>query len=113
ECRPARRITYWHRRPPLWRKWVSQVIDLGPGDRSLVASPLLNGDPAALAVLVELLKDRNPEVRRIAAQGLEAIGPAARPALREALHDRDDQVRASAAEILNRLEAAAFWAEGE
>jgi HEAT repeat protein len=74
---------------------------------------LLKGDPAALAVLVDLLKDRDPKFRRIAAQGLEAIGPAARPALREALHDRDGKVRASAEEILDRIESSAASAEGK
>jgi hypothetical protein len=116
-CRGCtQRDTLWCHRPPLWREWVSKVVDLGPGNTSSVESPLLSGDPAALGVLVELLRDCDPKVRRIAVQGLDALGPAARPAapaLREALHDRDDDVRVYAEEILDRLDMSAFWADGE
>jgi hypothetical protein len=103
-------VSSWHRRPPLWRKWLSKATGLGPGNTPSVHSPLLNGDPAALAVLVELLKDRDPQVRGLAAEGLGKIGPAALPAfsaLLEARHDEDWWVRHQAEDALYRIDPEA------
>jgi HEAT repeats len=70
--------------------------------------PLQEGDPAAVSLLLELLRDRDRTVRLLASQGLGRVGPAAKeavPALRDlALHDEDEAVRATAQDALTRID---------
>src|SRR5262245_43697358 len=62
---------------------------------------LRNGDRSAIPVLIQLLRDDDPEIRMLALQAIEQIGsrlgPVARkeaaPALVEASKDKDDAVR--------------------
>src|SRR5206468_7921557 len=72
---------------------------------------LSKGDRRAIPVLVQLLKDDDPEIRMMVLWAIESIGsrlgPAARkeaaPALVEALKDEDDRVRLLAAWALRNV----------
>ena len=73
------------------------------------AADLRRGDPDAVPVLIELLKDDNSIVRQEAILILARIGPAAGdavPALQRALNDSDEQVRARAITALRQIELA-------
>jgi HEAT repeat protein len=66
----------------------------------------LSTNPAAIPVLMDLLRDSDREVRRWAANALRCIGPAAEravPALVEALRDRDAAVAEAAAAALGEI----------
>jgi HEAT repeat protein len=72
--------------------------------------PLLQGDPAAIPVLSDLLASRYPQARLIAAQGLEKLGEKARPvvpALLQALADEDETVLAQVEQALFRIDREA------
>jgi len=53
--------------------------------------PLLDGDPAALPVLLELLHADSAKVRAVAAAGLGTVGPAAREAVPDLLQACQDE----------------------
>jgi len=79
------------------------------------AADLRRGDPDAVPVLIELLKDENSIVRQEAILILARIGPAARdalPALQQALKDPDEQVRARATTALRQIELATAGGPG-
>jgi hypothetical protein len=79
------------------------------------AADLRRGDPDAVPVLIELLKDDNSIVRQEAILILARIGPAARdavPALQQALNDPDEQVRARAITALRQIELATSGESG-
>ena len=86
------------------------------GRRVLVVdADLRRGDPDAVPVLIELLKDDNSVVRQEAILILARIGPAARdalPALQQALKDPDEQVRARAITALRQIELATSGESG-
>jgi len=64
---------------PWWQEWATKCLGVNqPGDD--LSPALLDGDEAALPVLIELLKDELPTIRTIATQGLTKMGPKARPA---------------------------------
>ncbi|HEY1380844.1 MAG TPA: HEAT repeat domain-containing protein [Gemmataceae bacterium] len=74
---------YLIREPVAVEDWLARVLG-----RDVIPTrpPILDGDPAALPVLIELLQCPDYKTRRAAATGLGAIGPAAReatPALTE------------------------------
>jgi HEAT repeat protein len=71
---------------------------------------VFQGDAAALAVLMDLLRDPEPGIRQSACEGLEEIGPPAAPAvpaLIERLIAGEPPVRGHAAEALGKIGAAA------
>jgi HEAT repeat protein len=73
------------------------------------AADLRRGDPEAVPVLIELLKDNSSLVRQEAILILARIGAPAReamPALGQALNDPDEQVRARAVTALRQIELA-------
>src|SRR5262249_27785148 len=69
-------VALWvRRRPdtPLWREWLGRVTGR-PADTAINVDlreemPLLRGDPAAVPVLAELLRDPDLKCRLIAAEG--------------------------------------------
>jgi hypothetical protein len=72
----------------LWESGVTFAVT-DPG------YPLFKGDPAAVPVLLELIKSPDATTRWAAVHGLGRVGPAALVgigALREATHDSDDMV---------------------
>jgi hypothetical protein len=96
----------WMRTPPWWQGWLQKVgIEVHSGSGEL---PLLEGDPDALPVLVELLHSADPKGRRAAIQGLTALGAAAKeviPDLVRALDDPDHDVRVDARQALKAVDA--------
>jgi hypothetical protein len=100
--------SYWSKKlqEPIQRREVTQghvkiVKDVDP------AADLRHGDPEAIPVLVELMKDDNSIVRQEAILILARIGSPARqaiPALQQALNDPDEQVRGRAATALRKIE---------
>jgi hypothetical protein len=100
--------SYWSKklqepivRREVWQGHVKILKDVDP------AADLRHGDPDAIPVLVELMKDNNSIVRQEAILILARIGSPARqaiPALQQALSDPDEQVRARAATALRKIE---------
>jgi hypothetical protein len=85
------RFTVWCRSPHPWVERLAVAVGRPSPGRSYDC-PLLAGDPDAVPVLMELLRDPDPKVRLIAIQGLEIVGPAAGPAvpaLLRALRDKE------------------------
>ena len=83
---PIAKISFCDRISKKWRQtWTESTY------------PLLDGDPAAIPVLRELIQDPDPDVRQAAANGLERIGPKAEsmvPLLCKMLkEDADESVR--------------------
>jgi HEAT repeat protein len=82
---------------------------------------LRDGDPAAIPVLIELLRDDNPRARLYACQTLGSFGPAASGAvlpLREALRDHEVgafgiTVSTAAAEALEQIDPSGAKALAE
>jgi HEAT repeat protein len=75
---------------------LAKAIGLKVDGRNLVFGQLLDGDPASVPVLIELLGCPEPRIRRAATWGLGFVGtrhPAALPALRALVRDEDSQVR--------------------
>jgi hypothetical protein len=111
----------WSRGPALWHEWLAEPF-ARPGDfDSPVSPPLLNGDPEAIPVLVELLRAPEPNVRLIAAEALASFGrgttegflPAVRailPDIRATLDDEDQERRSQAEQTLRAIERILFWA---
>jgi hypothetical protein len=88
----------WMRRLS-WEEEVLEKLKLRTMNLESNDFPLLNPDPTALPVLIELLDDPDSQVRQIAAQGLERLGPEAAPAitaLRLACEEEDAKVRQQA-----------------
>jgi hypothetical protein len=101
-----------HRTPKSkWEEWCQKLIT-GFLSNPRQKPPLQNGDPDALAVLVELLRSGHRDVRIIAALGLEEIGPKAGtavPALLAALEDEERLVVYFAWYALKEIDSAAAW----
>src|SRR5205807_1668175 len=74
--------TVFLRPPSIWEGYRYEYMNID-SDLDLV---LLKGDPAALPVLVELLRVNDVKVRRIVARGLGKIGPAAKSSFPELLN---------------------------
>jgi hypothetical protein len=100
--------------------WLKRLCRIGvPRYRPATAAPFHDPDPAAVPVLVDLLRDPTPQVRRYAAARLGALGPRARvavPALLALLQDDETDrdrhrnqlsVRATAAWALREIDAGA------
>jgi hypothetical protein len=66
------------REPTAAEDWLDRVVGL---DVVTTNPAVLDGDPTALPVLIELLRYPDHRTRRAAATGLGAIGPAARKAV--------------------------------
>jgi hypothetical protein len=96
-CQPKFRL----REPSPLVVWLSVVTGRTKWRRLTFPDlTLLNGDPAAVPVLLELLADPDPAIRADAAEGLGRVGPAAVsavPALLAAVQDEDGRVRCEAA----------------
>jgi hypothetical protein len=102
--------SYWSKklqeptqRKEVWQGHVKILKDVDP------AADLRRGDPEAVPVLIELLKDNSSLVRQEAILILARIGAPAReamPALGQALNDPDEQVRARAVTALRQIELA-------
>jgi hypothetical protein len=84
-----------------------------PDRREPIPFPFEERSPAAVPVLIELLRDSHPVVRRYAADCLGDLGPQARPAvpaLQQALQDREVgglfvcTVSDAAADALDRID---------
>jgi len=91
-------------RKEVWQGHLKVLKDVDP------ASALRRGDPEAVPVLMELLKDENSMVRQEAILILARIGGPAKeaiPALQQALNDPDEQVRARAVTALRQFELTA------
>lgn len=82
---------HWRREPtPSLGEEVRSWVDAGASARLAIlnatasAPPLVDGDPEALPVLIELLQHERPKVRLLGACGLREIGPRqpARPSAR-------------------------------
>ena len=102
------------RRPSVWKKWLNLETDARWAER-FSDHPLLQGDPAAVPVLVELLKDSDPEIRLIALEALCNTGTAAKaavPVLLDALHDDNREVRTEAERSLLQIDEPAASAAG-
>jgi hypothetical protein len=89
-------ISWFPTRPFPWN-WIDRLRHR-PGGKQRAAlekllQPLLDGDPAAMRVLIELLHREDEGVRVTATQGLRAVGPAAgkaTPALARGLSDTEE-----------------------
>src|SRR5690349_17701539 len=83
--------------------WREALKDPGAPPFRKAVGILRQDEPAAVPLLIELLKDENGIVRTEAAEGLVRIKPGADVALRplmEALHDREAPVAKLAAQAL-------------
>jgi HEAT repeat protein len=94
--------------------WRKELLDPAPGVQTNTIKALADGGPAAVAVLIDLLRtdgaSGGAEVRLSAALALGHIGSGAEPAvpaLTEALSDRSADVRLAAAEALAQVGPAA------
>jgi hypothetical protein len=90
-------------RKEVWQGHLKMLKDIDP------AADLRRGDPEAIPVLIELLKEENSVVRQEAILILARIGGPAKsamPALQQALNDPDEQVRARATTALKQIELA-------
>ena len=94
-----------------WSKEI-QTWDLPPGLEFMTApgvvNPLVHGEPGAVGVLTDLLRDKDPIVRAYAAYALGVLGTKAgeaAPALRDSLSDPDETVRQLAAVALQSLDS--------
>jgi hypothetical protein len=101
------RNLYLWRNPSSWER-VRAAIGFSnpPGPLPWL---LLEGDPAALPVLVELFGSPDPKARRVAIEGVRRIGDPAKgaaPLLVKALGDPDPSVSVEAAFALRRWERA-------
>jgi hypothetical protein len=97
--------TVWGRKQPPWAPWLERIGIKTGEDRHKM--PLLQGDPAAVPVLAELLASRDARARQMAAEGLEKVGAVARPAVPALLRVLDDQnvtVRQQAEQALYRID---------
>jgi HEAT repeat protein len=103
------RWTWWVYFPPTHEVWLAKF---GVSRRDYDAKlALVEGDPEAVPVLLELLKSPSPKARRAAAQGLEKVAckapqfppaqlDAATQALLAAIDDEDQAVRLDAEQAL-------------
>jgi hypothetical protein len=107
--------TEWYRqnRPRFWDNiWMRlspQTVAIAIEDVT-IPGPLLDGDPAALPLLLVLIRSESAKVRRVAIAGLRAQGnqqPEVVPALMAAVQDPDLDVRRDAITALRKLDPAA------
>jgi hypothetical protein len=83
------------RRPSLREQWLSKLLPSSFRPKLDSCPTLLDSDPEAVPVLIELLHASETKVRILAAYGLEKIGSPARPAfpvLLTLLKDKDGDV---------------------
>jgi hypothetical protein len=66
--------------PPTWQHMLNDIT-AGRAPRLDGHLPLLQGNPAAVAVLIDLLDDPDDDVRMAAVLGLRMVGPAAEAAI--------------------------------
>jgi hypothetical protein len=109
------RLFVWRRPSPLAK--ICAYIGI-PYPRDQATLPLLEGDPNALPVLMELFESPDPKTRRIAIEGVWRIGDRARiaaPLLAKALGDPDSDVSCEAAVALMKWDEARVqrWLRGE
>jgi hypothetical protein len=108
----------WGQRPGGWFRlvppslWVQAEQWLHYGKRMTTTymeeAPLLDGDSAALPLLLTLIRSRSAKVRQVAIAGLLAQGKQGAevlPALCKAVHDPDYEVSQDALGAMNRLTA--------
>jgi hypothetical protein len=106
------RLPDYEARLSQWEKWQLQ-LGLFSRKRHRERFQLLLGDPAAVPVLVELLRCPDPVARERAADGLGCCGGDAREsshALVAALRDGDRRVRGAARGALKRIDPDALAA---
>ncbi|OAI46024.1 hypothetical protein AYO44_12135 [Planctomycetaceae bacterium SCGC AG-212-F19] len=98
----GRAIWCVERSASLWNQVLDRVMPRTPqlADLSnIVGGPLLDGDPAALPMLLALVRNESAKVRHVAISGLVAQGREKLEvitALQEAVNDQDDAVREAA-----------------
>ncbi len=100
--------TFWVRKQSFCIAWLRQVGFDSRNDQEDM--PLLQGDPAAVPVLIQLLSSHDSQARLLAAEGLEKVGASARPAvpaLLGALDDEDEVVREQVEQALFRIDREA------
>jgi hypothetical protein len=93
----------WVRMYSPFEEWLHEFFRI----KTTQALPLLQADPAALPVLVELLKDEDVKTRIIALAGLCYQGThaaSALPAIRELVNDRHYNVRQMARYALESID---------
>jgi hypothetical protein len=110
-------FTYrWRQRQhPPWDEWLGSVTGTHRSFFPLEKLPLLQGDVEAVPVLLELLKDPEPQIRLVAAEGLGAVGPPASvavPHLFDALPDVDSDVHREIEDALFRIDIEAAHRAG-
>ena len=98
----------YERVPSKWEGWLAEVIPDTSQSKYAESLQLLNGDPAAIPVLVELLQAPETDIRIMAVQALESLGSAAKdaiPVLSVLDNDDDRDVRLAARQAIRRIEA--------
>jgi hypothetical protein len=104
---PYADVPHWVQRAPSgWAELIGRTTGSTPLSWPDV-TPLLQRDPAAAPVLIDLLHDGDPGVRLFAAFVLENLGEQANvaaPALVSALEDPHEGVRRRAAFALKRID---------
>jgi hypothetical protein len=106
----GRAPTEWWRQatPSLWDR-LAQWIDFSSSAGYVAvdpSTPLVDGDLAALPVLLALLQSEYAKVRHVAVSGLAVLGqrrPEVIPLLQASLHDADEHVRQEAAKGLKKV----------
>jgi hypothetical protein len=101
-------------RPLWWEPWLDKLAPSASPPRHGHV-PLKAGDPAAVPVLLELLRDEDARIRLIAVEALSRVGANARqavPALLTALEDEDEAVRTEAVWALWFIDHEAAEAAG-
>jgi hypothetical protein len=96
----------YERIPNKWEEWLAQVIPDSSQSKYAESLPPLNGDPAAIPVLVELLQAPETDIRIMAVQALESLGSAAKdaiPVLSVLDNDDDSDVRFAARRAIRRI----------
>jgi hypothetical protein len=98
----------YERVPSKWEGWLAEVIPDTSQSKYAESLQLLNGDPAAIPVLVELLQAPETDIRIMAVQAMERLGSEAQdaiPALSVLDNDDDSDVRLAARQAIRRIEA--------
>jgi HEAT repeat protein len=98
---------------PKWKEWLHNAGLAYPATDLEEALLLLEGEPAAVPVLLDLLRSTDPVVRKAAAEGLGAVGGPARvatPRLTPLLGDGDEPVRLAARAALKKIDPDALAA---
>jgi hypothetical protein len=99
---------FYHGRPTSY--WRFELGEISFGGRERAETELVQGGPAAVPILQDLLRDQDKSTRYEAADVLARIGPPARaavPALQQAMEEPDQHLRWRAGEALNRIDPEA------